>query len=118
LTFRAAEYSDYLNSYLRQHVLSSFTKHEIDPALIRGSTVAPIAEEEAHWILTDENNALGKWQDEEAMDHWKGRCYVFPLPAYDAYLVLSDEGCSTRRLLGGVLEWWYCMCSSYNESPA
>lgn len=76
LTFREAEPSDFLNSYLRQHVLTFFSKHEIDPALIRGSAVAPIGEEEARWTLTDNNNPLGKWQDEEGIGHWKGQLFI------------------------------------------
>ncbi|EIN10543.1 hypothetical protein PUNSTDRAFT_65035 [Punctularia strigosozonata HHB-11173 SS5] len=85
LSFREAVHSDFLNSYLRQHILTFFTKHEIDPSLIRDSAVGPIGEEETHWVLTDNNNPLGKWQDEEGINHWRVMRDVLPDIFWEVY---------------------------------
>lgn len=68
LTFRPPRESDYLDSYLREHVLGSLPRREVDVSLIIGAAAEPYEQ----WILTDQNNRLGKWQDDEAFVHWKG----------------------------------------------
>ena len=30
------------------------------------------SDNEDSWVLTDDRNPLGRWQDEGALDHWKG----------------------------------------------
>jgi hypothetical protein len=68
LDFRPAKEADFLNSYLREHILTSITRREVDQSLIIGTAAEPYEQ----WILTDQNNQLGKWQEDEAFVHWKG----------------------------------------------
>lgn len=67
LTFRPAETSDHLNSFLREHVLATLPTHEVSERLIFTSSDTGDA-----WILTDAHNPLGKWQNAGAKEHWKG----------------------------------------------
>ncbi|KAL0949289.1 hypothetical protein HGRIS_009367 [Hohenbuehelia grisea] len=69
LTFRTSRLSDYLGSPLRRHILSDLSSREIDLALVKGEAAGN--ERLANsFILTDYNNPLGKWQDEQALHHW------------------------------------------------
>jgi hypothetical protein len=63
---------DYLNSHLRRYVFMSVPKREIGRDIIHQGNASISAEERAKWILTDARNPLGAWQDEGAMEHWKG----------------------------------------------
>lgn len=69
MTFRKATKSDYLSSYLREHVLQFLPQRELNLNLIR-KDIGP--EDTGDWILTDGRNPLGAWQDHGALDHWKG----------------------------------------------
>jgi len=75
LTFRNAEEPDYLDSHLRQHVLSSLSQREIDMVHVKGDMLEG---EEEKWILTDMRNPLGHWQKAEALEHWKVMREVLP----------------------------------------
>lgn len=72
LTFRAAEESDYLGSYLREHVLSDLPKREVDLKYVTGDMSAVAEGKQDQWILTDLRNPLGDWQKDQGMEHWKG----------------------------------------------
>ena len=69
LTFREARKEDYLSSYLREHVLQEFPNREIPLDLIRGDLTS---DNESTLVLTDDRNPLGAWQDEGALEHWRG----------------------------------------------
>ena len=73
LTFRPAEDVDYLNSYLRRHILSTLPRREVKLAHVIGDV--PETDKNA-WVLTDAKNPLGDWQREEAMKHWKRMCFL------------------------------------------
>ena len=74
LTFRRPTREDYLSSYLREHVLQVLPEREVRPELILGGLTP---EQEEDYILTDEHNPLGAWQDKGALDHWKGKSSKF-----------------------------------------
>jgi hypothetical protein len=71
LSFRPAVELDYLNSYLREHVLSSMPEREVDVARITGDS-SLVPGDDDRWLLTDLKNLLGEWQKIEALGHWKG----------------------------------------------
>jgi hypothetical protein len=76
LAFRPAVESDYLNSHLRQHILSSLSEREVDLIHITGD-LSPIGEGgDDEWLLTDLKNPLGEWQKDEALAHWKGLSFL------------------------------------------
>jgi hypothetical protein len=71
LLFDHASPSDYLNSYLREYVLGNFYAREVKLDLIRGNLTRDSVEESAlGYVLTDDKNLLGKWEDEAALEHW------------------------------------------------
>jgi hypothetical protein len=67
LTFRASREDDYLGSYLRQFILGSLEKREINLRTILESADPDIET----IVLTDEVNPLSEWQKEEAALHWE-----------------------------------------------
>ncbi|KAF7352559.1 Spermidine synthase [Mycena venus] len=71
LTFRKALRSDYLDSYLREHVLSTLPKREVALELLTGQP-------EDRFILTDTHNPLGKLQDAQGHHHWSLMRQVLP----------------------------------------
>ncbi|KAF5333504.1 hypothetical protein D9611_002580 [Ephemerocybe angulata] len=77
LTFRKGRASDYLGSYLRQHVLSSLESREIDLNIIRDDTGAH--------VLTDTNNPLGPLQDKQGGHHWEVMREVLPDFHWETY---------------------------------
>ncbi|KDQ20086.1 hypothetical protein BOTBODRAFT_27508 [Botryobasidium botryosum FD-172 SS1] len=79
--FRASDESDYLGSYMRQILLSSLPRREIDIKMIRGDE-SPADEK---WILSDTHNPLEEWQRASAMEHWKIMRTVLPAHAWEAY---------------------------------
>jgi len=64
--------SDYLNSYLRERVLSSLPEREVDVVRIKGDSLLVPGDDDDKWLLTDLRNLLGEWQQNEALGHWKG----------------------------------------------
>ncbi len=82
LTFRAATESDYLNSYLRERVLSTLPEHEINLNLVIGD---PNENDHRKYVLTDERNPLGNWQAQEALHHWKLMREVLPDVYWETY---------------------------------
>ncbi|KII94950.1 hypothetical protein PLICRDRAFT_197034 [Plicaturopsis crispa FD-325 SS-3] len=79
LTFRPARQGDYLNSYLREHVLSSLPQREVDLSQILGE------KDPQQWVLTDSLNSLGEWQKAEAFHHWKVMRDVLPDFVWETY---------------------------------
>jgi hypothetical protein len=70
LTFRPAQEIDFLGSHLREFILRSLERREIDVHLILDSGNEDFGA--APTILTDNANALDKLQKEETLHHWKG----------------------------------------------
>jgi hypothetical protein len=66
LRYRQPSNTDFLNSYMRQLVLSSLAEREVDLTLLKGDF-----KDRSEWILTDRKNELGKWQKKGALEHWK-----------------------------------------------
>ena len=58
LEFRNPIQDDFQGSVLREKVLSSFLKYEMD-----------LAQDDL--ILTDDNNHLNSWQVNGALEHWR-----------------------------------------------
>jgi len=83
LSFRASESSDYLTSYTRQYLLSSFPQREVDIKLIRGEDTASKNQEE--WILYDAHNPLEEWQRASGVEYWNYMRKVLPDGAWEAY---------------------------------
>ncbi|KAL5483122.1 hypothetical protein ACEPAI_8351 [Sanghuangporus weigelae] len=82
LSFRPATREDYLSSYLREHILQVLPDREVQSELILGSVSR---EQEKEYILTDDHNPLGAWQDEGALDHWKVMRSVLPDYVWSTY---------------------------------
>lgn len=78
--FRQSGPVDYLNSYLRRHVLSSVEKREIDRKIVlsAASNTSAVSNDKTAWVLTDSYNPLNKWQAEGAVEHWKGEPLNYP----------------------------------------
>ncbi|KAJ7068531.1 spermidine synthase [Mycena amicta] len=71
LTFRKAHRSDYLNSYLREYILSDLHNREVAFELLTG-------ELDDKFIVRDDHNLLGKLQDNLGHHHWQLMRQVFP----------------------------------------
>ncbi|KAJ7653477.1 spermidine synthase [Mycena rosella] len=78
LTFRKARRSDYLDSYLREHVLATLPSREVAFELLTG-------ELEEKFILTDAHNPLGKLQDAQGHHHWSLMRQVLPDVFWETY---------------------------------
>jgi hypothetical protein len=78
LRLRRATEADYLNSHLRRLVLSTLAEREIDlGSIIGNASSAPHEHGPSRWVLTDERNPLGEWQELGALEHWKGAFAFF-----------------------------------------
>ncbi|OAX44008.1 hypothetical protein K503DRAFT_578418 [Rhizopogon vinicolor AM-OR11-026] len=84
LTFRPSVEGDYLHSYLRRYILSSLEKREIHHSQVTGSSIWSVATDET-FVLTDANNTLNKWQEEEAFEHWKVMREIVPDVVWETY---------------------------------
>lgn len=71
LTFRSATSEDFLGSPLRRYILSTLNAREINLNVIKEGITA---EEEEKYILTDENNSLGRLQEAQGQHHWTCGC--------------------------------------------
>ncbi|KAJ7682521.1 spermidine synthase [Mycena polygramma] len=78
LTFRKARRSDYLDSYLREHILSALPDREVALELLTG-------ELDDKFILTDAHNPLGKLQDAQGHHHWSLMRQVLPDIFWETY---------------------------------
>ncbi|EAU86927.2 spermine/spermidine synthase [Coprinopsis cinerea okayama7 len=77
LTFRKGRTSDYLGSPLRRHVLSSLDTREVD--------LAPLTDTSGKYLVTDDNNPLGKLQDAQGAHHWEVMRTVLPNSHWETY---------------------------------
>ncbi|EGO27683.1 hypothetical protein SERLADRAFT_367251 [Serpula lacrymans var. lacrymans S7.9] len=82
LNFRPAVEGDFLNSYMRRHILSSLPEREVNLTQITGS-LAPASED--LYVLTDKRNMLDEWQHDEALEHWKLMREVLPDIVWETY---------------------------------
>ncbi|KAJ7094525.1 spermidine synthase [Mycena belliarum] len=78
LTFRKARRSDYLDSYLREHVLSTLPHREVSFELLTGQL-------DDTFILTDTRNPLGKLQNAQGHHHWSLMREVLPDIFWETY---------------------------------
>jgi hypothetical protein len=85
LSFRPPVESDFLNSYLRQHILSSLPDREVDLVRITGDSSPVAKDENDKWLLTDLRNPLAEWQRDEALGHWKVMREVLPDIFWETY---------------------------------
>jgi len=70
MTFRSPREEDYLGSYLRQYFFQHLLQRELTFDTILGRSNEDY-NPEARVLLTDDNNPLSKWQDEDAPHHWQ-----------------------------------------------
>jgi hypothetical protein len=70
LTFRRSRGDDYYASYIRRHVFQNLHQRELKFEVILGQA-SEDQNAEGKALLTDDNNPLSGWQDEEAPHHWK-----------------------------------------------
>jgi hypothetical protein len=70
MTFRPPRGDDYFGSYLRKHVFQQLPRREltIDVIFDRANEDK---DSEGKVLLTDDDNPLPKWQDEDAPHHWQ-----------------------------------------------
>lgn len=83
LTFRHSIDADYLNSFLRERVLSTLPNREVAIERIAGQEVS--RKEKQDYILTDERNPLVEWQQEDALHHWELMRQVLPDVFWETY---------------------------------
>ncbi|GLB34029.1 putative spermine spermidine synthase [Lyophyllum shimeji] len=82
LTFRRSRRSDWLGSPLRRHVLNSLATREVKLDLIRDPSDD---EGNSKYILTDDHNPLGRFQDEQSLHHWRLMRQVLPDIHWETY---------------------------------
>lgn len=82
IVFRTAVEADYLGSYLRQQVLSTFPAHEIALDIVTRD-LQP--NELRKFTLTDNVNPLEDWQKQEALHHWKLMREILPDIYWETY---------------------------------
>ncbi|KAF7301919.1 Spermidine synthase [Mycena indigotica] len=81
LTFRKARKSDYLNSYLREFILSDLPKREVDFELLTGQL-------DDEFIIRDDHNLLGELQNNLGHHHWQCALPFFSCSSVDEILVM------------------------------
>ena len=82
IVFRPAIEADYLGSWLREQVLSTFPAHEISLDLVtRDLTPQQLKK----YLLTDNANPLEDWQKLEALNHWKLMREILPDVYWETY---------------------------------
>ncbi|KAG7449478.1 spermidine synthase [Guyanagaster necrorhizus] len=82
LTFRNPTSEDFLGSPLRRYILSTLNAREINLNAVKEGITA---EEEEKYILTDENNPLGRLQDAQGHYHWTLMRDVLPDIFWETY---------------------------------
>ncbi|KZT12729.1 uncharacterized protein LAESUDRAFT_719024 [Laetiporus sulphureus 93-53] len=81
-TFRAARESDYLGSLQRASILSTLSRREADLTFLREGLSE---EQKERYLLTNMRNPLEKWQEKEALNHWKIMRQVLPDVIWETY---------------------------------
>lgn len=74
--------ADFLQSFLREKVLSTISEREVDLDAITKDLDETATK---RYILTDEKNPLVEWQDLEALHHWKVMRDVLPDIYWETY---------------------------------
>jgi hypothetical protein len=82
MSFRPAVEADYLESALRERVLSTLPHREFKLELIT-QELEPSGIKRL--TLTDMHNPLVEWQEEEAIHHWKLMREVLPAVYWETY---------------------------------
>lgn len=82
LTLRAPRSSDYFGSVQRAQILNTLQQREFD---LKSLTEDILEEQRDQYILTDARNPLGKWQEKEALSHWRIMREVFPNAVWETY---------------------------------
>lgn len=82
LTLRAPRSSDYFGSVQRAQILNTLQQREFD---LKSVTEDILEEQRDQYILTDARNPLGKWQEKEALSHWRIMREVFPDAVWETY---------------------------------
>lgn len=77
VTFRPSVEEDYLQSYLRRHVLSGLERRELPISMLKNASVWS-AEVEDVFLLTDMDKKLNEWQRADAAEHWRVMRKVMP----------------------------------------
>lgn len=80
--FRPPTDADYLDSYLREHVLSSLPRREVELEMVTNEVPEDKRE---NYVLTDTRNNLGEWQKKEALKHWGVMREVLPNVFWETY---------------------------------
>ena len=88
ITFRPPREEDYLGSYLRQYIFQHLLQRELTLDTILGRSNEDY-NPEARWLLTDDDNPLSGWQDEDAPHHWQRKFFdpiyiSLPTPVFPA----------------------------------
>ncbi len=83
LVFRPATESDFLDSFLRERVLSTLQDREVALGKIIDTGVSE--KEKGKYVLTDQHNPLVRWQQEEALQHWGLMRKVLPHAFWETY---------------------------------
>lgn len=74
--------NDFLQSYLREKVLSTISTREAD----LDNIIKDMEEKDIRrYTLTDDKNPLEEWQDLEALGHWKLMRDVLPDVYWETY---------------------------------
>ena len=108
MTFRHSRGDDYFASYLRRYVFQKLPQREVPLEMFLSQANEGL---EASVLLTDDDNPLPKWQDEDAAHHWQCESIEFVPPRPVMHVSVSnnlgfcsDERCFTGYLLGNILE--------------
>ncbi|KZT74406.1 S-adenosyl-L-methionine-dependent methyltransferase [Daedalea quercina L-15889] len=87
LSLRAPTLADFLGSPQRANVLSTLTQREVDLQPVRDAVAAMDEKKREQFYLTDANVAgtISKWQEQDALDHWRIMREVLPDPFWETY---------------------------------
>lgn len=84
IVMRPAVEDDFLQSFLRSKLLTTLTEREVSGQFItQGMDLGEDAKKK--YILIDEKNPLGDWQNKEALNHWKVIRHVIPDVVWETY---------------------------------
>ncbi|KAI0729446.1 hypothetical protein C8Q72DRAFT_317032 [Fomitopsis betulina] len=87
LTLRAPTPADFLGSPQRANVLSTLAQREVDLQPVRSIVAALDEKKREEYVLDDARVAgtISKWQEKDALEHWRIMREVLPDPFWEAY---------------------------------
>ncbi|TFY60680.1 hypothetical protein EVJ58_g4995 [Rhodofomes roseus] len=87
LILRAPTHADFLGSPQRANVLSSLTRREVDLQAVRDAVEALEEKKREEYYLTDAKVAgtIARWQEKDALDHWRIMRNVLPDVFWETY---------------------------------